>query len=180
MVFRFSILSKLILIAFFSFFLSGMASPPLRVGAPAPGFELETMEGKFFKSSDLKNKTVILNFWATWCVPCIKEVSEFNKAYSSLKDNDIEIIAINFAETRSVIDEFVSKHPINFPVLLDKYGNTSQDYRVRTLPVTYFISPDGILMDIVFGGITEKLIETKLKQLNQAILTQEQFGNQIQ
>ena len=151
-----------------------MSSPPLRVGGPAPDFELETLSGKIFKSSDLKNKTVILNFWATWCVPCIKEVSEFNKIYSSLKNNDVEIIAVNFAETRSKVDEFVSKHHINFSVLLDKYGNTSQDYRVRNLPVTYFISPDGIIMDTVFGGITEKLIEIKLKQLDQVIHTQGQ------
>jgi hypothetical protein len=50
--------------------------------------------------------------------------------------------------------------------LLDKYGDVSQDYRVRNLPVTYFISPDGIIMDLVLGGITQKLIETKLKQLD--------------
>ena len=180
MVSKFSLISRLILFIFLSFFLSGMSSPPLRVGGPAPSFELETLKGGIFNSSELKNKAVILNFWATWCVPCIKEMPELNKAYASFKDNDVEIIAVNFAETKSKVDEFVKKHPINFPVLLDKYGNTSQDYRVRTLPVTYFISPEGIIMDIVFGGITEKLIETKLKQLDQAILTQEQFGNQIQ
>jgi len=131
------------------------------VGGPAPSFELETLSGEIFKSSDLKNKAVILNFWATWCVPCIKEMPELNKAHASFKENDVEIIAINFAETRSKVDKFVSKHPINSPVLLDKYGNVSQDYRVRNLPVTYFISPDGIIMDTVFGGITQQLIKKK-------------------
>ena len=103
-------MSRLTLLIFFSIFLSGMASPPLRVGGPAPDFELETMKGNAFKSSDLKNKTVILNFWATWCVSCTKEMPELNKAYSSLKNNDVEILAINFAETRSKVDEFVNKH----------------------------------------------------------------------
>ena len=166
MVSEFLIPSRLTLVIFFSFFFSGMSSPPLRVGGPAPSFELKTLKGEIFKSSDLKNKAVILNFWATWCVPCIKEMPELNKAYTSFKNDDVEIIAINFAETRSEVDEFVNKYHLEFPILLDKYGDVSQDYRVRNLPVTYFISPNGIIMDSVFGGITQKLIETKLKQLD--------------
>ena len=166
MVSEFLILFRLTLVIFFSFFLSGMSSPPLRVGGPAPSFEFETLSGEIFKSSDLKNKAVILNFWATWCVPCIHEMPELNKAYTSFKNDDVEIIAINFAETRSEVDEFVNKYHLEFPILLDKYGDVSQDYRVRNLPVTYFISPDGIIMDLVLGGITQKLIETKLKQLD--------------
>ena len=163
---KFLLMSRLTILIFFSFFLSGMSSPPLRVGGPAPSFELKTLKGKNFKSSDLKNKAVILNFWATWCVPCIHEMPELNKAYTSFKNDDVEIIAINFAETRSEVDEFVNKYHLEFPILLDKYGDVSQDYRVRNLPVTYFISPDGIIMDLVLGGITQKLIETKLKQLD--------------
>ena len=166
MVSKILIPSRLTLVIFFSFFFSGMSSPPLRVGGPAPSFELKTLKGEIFKSSDLKNKAVILNFWATWCVPCIKEMPELNKAYTSFKNDDVEIIAINFSETRSEVDEFVKKYHLKFPVLLDKYGDVSQDYRVRNLPVTYFISPNGIIMDSVFGGITQKLIETKLKQLD--------------
>ena len=166
MVSKILIPSRLTLVIFFSFFFSGMSSPPLRVGGPAPSFELKTLKGEIFKSSDLKNKAVILNFWATWCVPCIKEMPELNKAYTSFKNDDVEIIAINFSETRSEVDEFVKKYHLKFPVLLDKYGDVSQAYRVRNLPVTYFISPNGIIMDSVFGGITQKLIETKLKQLD--------------
>ena len=167
MVSKILIPSRLTLVIFFSFFFSGMSSPPLRVGGPAPSFELKTLKGEIFKSSDLKNKAVILNFWATWCVPCIHEMPELNKAYASFKnDDDVEIIAINFSETRSEVDEFVKKYHLEFPVLLDKYGDVSQDYRVRNLPVTYFISPDGIIMDLELGGITQKLIETKLKQLD--------------
>ena len=174
MVFKLLIMCRLTLLIFFSILLSGMASPPLRVGGPAPDFELETMTGKVIKSSDLKNKTVILNFWATWCVPCTKEMPELNKAYSTLKDNNnVEIIAINFSESRSKVDAFINKHHLKFPVLLDKYGDVSQDYRIRNLPVTYFISRDGIIVESIFGGITQKLIQIKLKQLDQAIQTKE-------
>ena len=157
-------MTRLITFIFLGFFLSGMSSPPFRVGGPAPSFELKAMDGRVFKSSDLKNKMIILNFWATWCVPCIKEMPELNKAYYSLKDSGVEIIAVNFAESRSEVDEFVSEHHLGFPVFLDEYGDTAQDYKVRSLPVTYFISPDGIVVDVVFGGVTQELIETKLKE----------------
>lgn len=147
-----------------------MSSPPLRVGGPAPTFELETLKGDILRSSDYQNKAFILNFWATWCVPCIKEMPELNKAYASYKDSGVEIIAINFAESKSEVDEFVNKYQLNFPVVLDKYGDVSQDYKVRNLPVTYFISSKGIIVDIAFGGINQEYIKTKLKQLDQAII----------
>lgn len=159
-------ISRCILIIVFSFFLSGMAGSPPLVGGPAPAFELETRDGKVISLSDFKGKTIILNFWATWCVPCIKEMPEFNKAYPSLKDRNVEIIAINFGETKGRVDGFVTQHRLKFPVLLDRYANTSQDYRVRSLPVTFFITPDGIIRDEIFGGgITQELIEHKLRQL---------------
>ncbi len=168
MVSKHSTIPKLILLLFLSFLLSGMASPPLRIGGLAPSFELENMKGEIIKSSDLKNKIVIVNFWATWCAPCIKEIPELNKAYALLKDKGVAIIAVNFGETRSDVDEFVNKHHFNVPVLLDRYGNTAQEYRVRNLPVTYFISADGLLRASVFGGITQELIEKKIKQIDQA------------
>mgnify|MGYP000327172381 CR=1 FL=1 len=155
-------------------FLKSLRITPATLWIEAHDFAGEKSDGKKVSLKDFRGSFVFLNFWATWCVPCIKEMPELNKAHASFKENDVEIIAINFAETRSKVDKFVSKHPINFPVLLDKYGNFSQDYRVRNLPVTYFISPDGIIMDTVFGGITQQLIKKKLKQLDQATPTQEQ------
>ena len=157
---------RFIIFIFFSFFLSGMAGSPPFVGGLAPTFELEATNGRILKLSDLKGKTIILNFWATWCVPCIKEMPALNKAYPLLKSKNVEIVAINFAESKERVEKFTSEHHLNFPVLLDSYGDTSQDYKVRGLPVTYFITPDGIVGDeIVGGGLTLELIEEKLRQL---------------
>jgi thiol-disulfide isomerase/thioredoxin len=116
--------------------------------------------------SDLKGRFVILNFWATWCVPCIKEMPEFQKAHQSLGPK-VQIIGINLAESREKIGEFVETNRISFPVLLDEYGNVSQEYEVINLPVTYFITPDGIIRDKIFGGgITQEMIEARINQLN--------------
>lgn len=144
-------------------FIAGMANAPPLVGGPAPLFELETVDGQIIKLSELKGEFVILNFWATWCVPCAKEMPEFQKAHQSLKDNKIKILAINFGESKKKVSKFIQDYHLSFPVLLDKFGNVSAKYRVTGLPVTYFITPDGIIRDKIFGGgITQKIIEKKL------------------
>lgn len=149
-----------------SFFLLGMAASPPLVGGPAPHFNLKALEGQTIDLSDFKGRFVVLNFWATWCVPCIKEMPEFQKAHESLSPN-VQIIGINLAESKEKIGEFVETYRLSFPVLMDEYGNVSQEYEVLHLPVTYFISPDGVIRDKIFGGgITQKMIEARIDQLD--------------
>jgi peroxiredoxin len=148
-----------------SLFVLGMAASPPLVGGPAPAFNLKAVDGQNIKMSDLKGQFVVLNFWATWCVPCIKEMPEFQKAHQSLK-HKVKIIGINLAESKEKVNGFVKEHHLSFPVLLDAYGNVSQDYEVMNMPVTYFITPDGIVRDKIFGGgITQKMIEYRISQL---------------
>tara|TARA_B100000315_G_scaffold112081_1_gene102777 strand:+ start:2128 stop:2637 length:510 start_codon:yes stop_codon:yes gene_type:complete len=165
MAFKFSLRFSSIVIVFLSFFLAGMAKSPPLVGGPAPSFELETISGKIIKLSDLKGKFVILNFWATWCVPCAKEMPEFQKAHQSLNPDNVEIMAINLGERKKKVNKFIQDYRLSLPVLLDKFGNVSEKYKVTGLPVTYFISPDGIIWDKIFGGgITKKIIENRINQ----------------
>lgn len=153
-------------VVFLSLFLLGMAASPPLVGGPAPSFNLEAVDGHIVKMSDLKGQFVVLNFWATWCVPCIKEMPELQKAHQSLNQK-VKIIGINLAESKEKVDEYVQDKGISFTVLLDGYGNVSQEYEVLHLPVTYFITPDGVIREKIFGGgITHKMIEAKINQLN--------------
>ena len=158
--------SRIILFLFISLFLAGMAKAPPLVGGPAPQFELETVDGQTVKLSDLKGEFVVLNFWATWCVACSKEMPEFQKAYQLSGDKNIKIIGVNFGESRKRVEKFTQDKNLSFPLLLDGFGNTAENYRIRSLPVTYFISPDGIIRDeIVGGGITKEIIEAKINQI---------------
>ncbi len=166
MAFKSFIKSRWVRVVLLSLFLLGMAASPPLVGGPAPPFNLKALDGQMINLSDLKGRFVILNFWATWCVPCIKEMPEFQKAHQSLSPK-VQIIGINLAESKEKVGEFVEINRLSFPVLLDEYGNVSQEYEVVHLPVTYFITPDGIIRDKIFGGgITEKMIEAKINQLN--------------
>lgn len=149
-----------------SFFIMGMAASPPLVGGPAPDFKLKAVHGQTMELSDLKGQFVILNFWATWCVPCIKEMPEFEKAHQSLNQK-VQIIGINLAESKEKVEGYIKDHHLSFPIVLDEYGNVSQEYEVINLPVTFFITPDGIIRDRIFGGgITEEMIEAKINQLN--------------
>ncbi len=148
-----------------SLFLLGMAASPPLVGGPAPNFQLEALDGRMIKLSNLKGKFVVLNFWATWCVPCVKEMPEMQKAHQSLNPN-VKIIGINLAESKEKVGEFIQGKGFSFPVLLDDHGNVSQEYEVINLPVTYFITPDGFVRGKVFGGgLTQKMIEARIKSL---------------
>jgi cytochrome c biogenesis protein CcmG/thiol:disulfide interchange protein DsbE len=166
MVFKLLMIPLWVRVVFLSLFLLGMAASPPLVGGPAPPFNLKTFEGQTINLSDFKGRFVVLNFWATWCVPCIKEIPEFQKAHQSLSPK-VQIIGINLAESKEKVGEFVEINRLSFPVLLDEYGNVSQEYEVIHLPVTYFITPDGIIRDKIFGGgITQKMIEARINQLN--------------
>ena len=165
MVFKSFVKSRCASIVFLSLFLLGMAASPPLVGGPAPAFKLETVGGQVVHMTDFKGQFVVLNFWATWCVPCIKEMPEFQKAHQSLNPK-VKIIGINLAESKEKVGEYIRSKGFSFPVLLDGYGNVSQEYEVLHLPVTYFITPDGIIKDKVFGGgVTREMIEAKVSQL---------------
>lgn len=148
-----------------------MAKAPPLVGGPAPHFELQTVEGQTIKLSDFKGEYVVLNFWATWCVPCIKEMPEFQKIHLSSNNSNIKIIGINLSESQKRVDKFIQDYQLSFPVLLDGFGNTSERYKVRSLPVTYFISPDGIIREeIQGGGLTQEIIQAKINQIKHILV----------
>ena len=166
MAFKSFMKSRCTLVLFLSLFLLGMAASPPLVGGPAPAFKLETVDGQIISMADLKGQFVVLNFWATWCVPCIKEMPEFQKAHLSL-DQKVKIIGINLAESKEKVSEYIRNKGFSFPVLLDGYGNVSQEYEVIHLPVTFFISPDGVIRRKLFGGgITQKIIEDNIRLLS--------------
>lgn len=148
----------------FSLILLGMAASPPLVGGPAPQFALQAVGGQKVRLADLKGKFIVLNFWATWCLPCTKEMPELQKATQALNGR-ATIVGVNLAEPRDRVERFVHEHHVSFPVLLDAYGNVAQKYEVLHLPVTYFISPDGIIRDKMFGGgLTQTMIEDKIRQ----------------
>jgi peroxiredoxin len=147
-------------------FLTGMAAKPPLVGGPAPDFHLDQLNGPTSKMSDYRGKVVLLNFWASWCAPCKKEMPEIQAAYEALKDQGFVVLALNFGEEAQIAEKLVRKMGLTFPVLLDTEVEVAERHRVVSLPVTFFIDPNGIIKEQVFGGhLTKDQITTIFRKL---------------
>ena len=119
----------------------------------APDFNLEDQDGNFLKMSDFKGKVVIVNFWATWCPPCRKEMPSMQRAWEKLKQEGIVMLAINVGEDSDQIFAFTAEYPVEFPLLMDRDSSVVRQWKVRGLPTTYIINPAG---KIVYQAIGDR------------------------
>lgn len=124
----------------------GEGQRPVQVGRPAPDFELLGPDGKPGKLSDYRGKAVVLNFWATWCTPCKIEMPHLARSHSAFQDK-LTVLAVSSEEQPAVVTAYLGQNPLPFPILLDQSGDVSRQYRVRGLPTTFFIGPDGTVLE---------------------------------
>lgn len=117
----------------------------------APEFELMDLQDKIHTLADYKGKPIVINFWATWCPPCRKEMPSMNRAWKQLKDEGIQMLAINIGEDEANVHVFENEHPIDFPILLDPVSESLQSWRIKGLPTTYIISPKGVVAYSAIG-----------------------------
>ncbi len=123
---------------------AGEPAPSRPVIFPAPEFSLPTLSGKSVRLSDLRGKVVLLNFWATWCVPCRTEMPAIEELYQRQKDRGLEVVAVNLDKLSTAgVEAFVKEVAVTFPVVLDPSWSTALAYRVLGLPTTYLIDRAG-------------------------------------
>lgn len=132
----------------------------------APDFTLPGIQGKSISLQDYRGRYVLLHFWATWCVPCIKEMPEIEQAYRSLKAEGLTVLAVNAGESKKKVGQYITKRNFTFPVLLDRDWEVAEQYRVIGLPVSIFIGPSGWIHNRVQGGsLTKPRIAQWLKKM---------------
>ncbi|WP_186445700.1 peroxiredoxin family protein [Paenibacillus cremeus] len=122
----------------------------LKVGQQAPDFDLMLLSGQPAKLSDYRGRTVILNFWATWCPPCKAEMPEMQSFFAENEKNGVVVLGVNATSTEAsvpVVKAWVDEWGLSFPVALDSKGDVSQSYRVNAYPATYVIDGDGVIRD---------------------------------
>lgn len=137
-------------------------SSSLQEGDPAPDFELTTLTGKKTNLSDFKGKKIILNFWASWCPPCVAEMPHMQKFYEKNKDNGIEIVAVNLTSMEKKIQDvkdFSNKYELSFPILLDEKGEIGSKFQAFGIPTSYIVDSKGIIRKKIVGPMDEGMIK---------------------
>ena len=120
------------------------------VGRPAPDFTLPTLDGGSFRLSDQRGRPVVLNFWATWCGPCQRELPALQHAAAHY-DGTVVIAGVDQAETAETVQRYVDKLGLTFPIPMDGDQTVGERYGVRGLPTTFFIDEHGVIRSIWMG-----------------------------
>jgi thiol-disulfide isomerase/thioredoxin len=122
-------------------------------GFVAPQFSAQDLRGRSVAVDDFQGKVVLLNFWATWCPPCRREIPSLESLYQLRKDKGFEILAVNVDRTAlSKVTSFVEQNRMTFPVLLNPQGDIGEKYWVRAIPTSFLLDKKGVIRWKVVGG----------------------------
>jgi cytochrome c biogenesis protein CcmG, thiol:disulfide interchange protein DsbE len=135
-----------------------------KIDEAADDFVLQDVSGNPVRLSELRGKAVVLNFWATWCGPCVEEMPMF-QAYNQKYASDLVVLGINMQESADVVKSFVADKGFTYEILMDPKGQVGQSYGVYMLPNTLFIDKDGIVRFHQVGIMNEEQFDGYLKQL---------------
>lgn len=139
---------------------------PVEVGQKAADFTLETLDGSDFTLSEAKGGPVVINFWASWCGPCVYEAPTLQRAYREYKGRGVEFIGVVVQDSRDGAERFIKKHGLTFPNGLDKRGHVMKAYDIFAIPRTYVVDGSGVVSYSHTGPVTEedliKAIESAL------------------
>jgi thiol-disulfide isomerase/thioredoxin len=120
---------------------------------PVPDLTLEPMNGESIDLSAQKGRVLLVNFWATWCAPCRKEIPDLKNLHSDLKSEGLTVIGVALdREGREVVAPFVEEHAINYPIVIDTEGTAESEFGlIPGLPTTILVTPEGQITKRVVG-----------------------------
>ncbi|MCL4870887.1 MAG: TlpA family protein disulfide reductase [Anaerolineae bacterium] len=144
---------------------AGLAEGPI-AGYRAPDFVLPTLEGRELTLSDFQGEPVILNFWASWCVPCRAEMPLLERTAIQYRGR-VTILGVNNGESRQVVQEFNRQLNLTFPLLIDNNYLVGDQYYVTALPTTFFIDRNGLIREVFTGILNEAILQNRLESLLQ-------------
>ena len=136
--------------AFSQYVNKGLSPVPTRPYAKE--FSLRDIDGKQHILSDYKGQVVIVNFWATWCLPCREEMPSMQRAWEQLKDDNVTLLGINVGGDEESINSFLDDYPVDFPILMDTDSSVTTEWAVLGLPTTFVVDPAGKVVYRAYGG----------------------------
>jgi peroxiredoxin len=145
------------------------ALPPtdVKVGFSAPNFSMTTLDGKTVQLSDLRGQNILVNYWVTWCDPCLEELGFLDKLGQEYQARGFTILSVNGLAQNPLpdVESVVSQKSLTFPILLDENDSFYNTYLVKFLPTSFFIDENGVIRHIQLGSATEDTFRAKIEQL---------------
>jgi cytochrome c biogenesis protein CcmG/thiol:disulfide interchange protein DsbE len=145
---------------------SGPVDTPI-VGRPAPPFDLQTLDGPRVSLADLRGSPIVLNFWASWCIPCREEAPLLTAAEATYRSDGLRILGVVYQDSAENARDFMARYGQTYPGLLDPDGRTAIDYGVFGLPETFFIDRAGIVRSRQVGAVTEADLQRQIEAILQ-------------
>ena len=153
--------------------LKSLRITPPSIWLEAHDFTGEINDGRIINLKDYHHRFVLLNFWATWCLPCLKEMPDLEKAYQQMGSKKLIVLAVGMGEDKNSISRFAEKHGFTFPMIADSTLEIARLYGVENIPITYLINPEGVIIGRALGirdWASPKLLEfmdSKLESANE-------------
>lgn len=121
------------------------------LGEPAAAFELQTADGESFRLEDQRGRVVVLDFWATWCGPCVAAMPELQKLQEKFADRNVLVVGVNQRESAEDVAKFVARKEFTFTQVLDEDGSVGDQFGVTGIPQTVVVDPEGVIQAIHSG-----------------------------
>jgi thiol-disulfide isomerase/thioredoxin len=119
-----------------------------------PPLQLSDLEGKTHALEDYRGRVILINFWATWCPPCVHELPSMQRLKYKLEGKAFEILAVDMAESEEDVKKFLAeKVKVDFTILMDRDGEALQTWKVFAYPTSFLIGPDGKIRYALFGAL---------------------------
>ncbi len=156
------------LLAVLGFGLIRTQQGPIGVGSEVPEFSLTTFEGEQIDIMGLRGQVVVINFWASWCKPCEQEAAELEQAYQMFKTQGVVFLGVNYVDTEREALAYLDRFAITYPNGPDLRTRISQAFRIRGVPETYIIGPDGRLVSVKIGPFVslDEIVRTVEEAMN--------------
>lgn len=138
-----------------------------RVGSLAPDFTLPTLDGGSVTLSQLRGHPVIINFWASWCVPCRSEAPELQRVHERYRAQGLILLGVNAAntDTRAEAAAFVKEFGLSYAIPMDEQGEVTTAYRVPGLPATFFVDAKGVIRQLILGQLSRTDLERGIEMI---------------